>query len=396
MLRISPEALVFARVDPSVSIAKDIKNKAQWGQLHLNPASEALNDEGKSEYANWKPYFMQYAEACRVCDNLKPNKNEFHQIGGPISLITNIHRLKGKYMETGKVVITDPDEAGATADLIETDIDFICDTMTVTDCKSYVHGYRIQDQLKLHLKKCFSAQPFAVPAEMIRQYSFPNLPGPNGIDTQINVPMTHVIEAILLFPQHPWERTCFKNPRWQNVQLKFLDQDFPDMMNRTDSHNFYRSQIQANLLDVGFSCTENFENSILLKYGTGDSNKFFTYTDVTNFAFSIPISIPCTNSFFEEGANSAQNTVISLTGKPISESENPYYNISDTNPTTGKQANPEMKNQTAPILVLVSNTFFAFSVNNEGWGECRYETNKSWNQFFAQYYPDVVLEDLDH
>jgi hypothetical protein len=206
--------------------------------------------------------------------------------------------------------------------------------------------------------------------------------------------MTHAVEAVLLFPQHPNERTCFKNPQGQNVQLKFLDQDWPDMTNKTTDHNFYRSQIQANMLDVGFSCTENFENSILLKYGVNDDNKYYTYTDVTNFAMSIPIAIPCTNAFFEEGANSAQNTVISLSGKPEKETENPYYNISETNPATGELVNRETKNTTPPILVLVSNTFFAFSVNNEGWGECKYETNKSWNQFFAAYYPQHMVSDL--
>jgi hypothetical protein len=122
----------------------------------------------------------------------------------------------------------------------------------------------------------------------------------------------------------------------------------------------------------------------MLKYSGKKGERFFTPTDITNFAFSIPIEIPSTNAFFSEGVNSVNNTVISISGDCIKQDEEVYYNVSETDVAEA--------NKTAPILCAVSNTFFAFTVGENGRGDCKYEINKSWNQFFAEYYPGEIVE----
>jgi hypothetical protein len=119
----------------------------------------------------------------------------------------------------------------------------------------------------------------------------------------------------------------------------------------------------------------------MLKFSGKAGERYFTPTVVTNFAFSIPIEIPSTNAFFSEGANSVNNTVISLSGDCIKQDEEVYHNISETNDLE--------VNKTAPILCAVSNTFFAFTVGPNGRGDCKYEINKSWNQFYNEYFPDA-------
>jgi hypothetical protein len=111
--------------------------------------------------------------------------------------------------------------------------------------------------------------------------------------------------------------------------------------------------------------------------------RYFTLADIINFAFSVPVEIPSTNALFAEGANSTQNTVISLTGNAFIQGEEEcYHNVSETN--------VEVINRTLPVLCLVSNTFWVFKTNpRTGDGECVCEINKGFNEFFQLNFPDL-------
>ena len=71
------------------------------------------------------------------------------------------------------------------------DVSFGATTITALQIKSYIYGYKIKQRLKDYLKSYFASNPFVVPAEMLRAYSFPNVPAENGIDTQVNITITH-------------------------------------------------------------------------------------------------------------------------------------------------------------------------------------------------------------
>jgi hypothetical protein len=210
----------------------------------------------------------------------------------------------------------------------------------------------------------------------VRHYSFPNTPNERGIDTQVNIPKTHVTEVVVLFPHSPNDLTVYMNSKYKDLSLKFLDMNWPDTPINITTESFFRSQLQANQLEVLLQCSEEFENSYMINFSYKLGEWYFTPTNITNFASSVPVEIPSTNALFSEGANSTQNTVISLAGNAITQGEEEcYHNISETN--------VEVISRTPPVLCLVSNTFWVFKTNAQtGDEECIYEINKGFNEFF--------------
>jgi hypothetical protein len=123
----------------------------------------------------------------------------------------------------------------------------------------------------------------------------------------------------------------------------------------------------------------------MIDFSGKNGEQFYTNTDITSFAFSVPVEIPSSNAFFAEGANSRNNTVIALSGDAIKQGEEEvYHNISETD--------MEIVNKTAPIFVAVSNSFWFFKVDKDGNGECKYEINRSWNRFFVDNFPELLRE----
>jgi hypothetical protein len=234
IIRLTSQSLVIARVDPSVSIDK---------MTHLHHS--IIGGE------NYQTRFLQIAHFVSAAST--SNRNRFYQLGNPVSLIANCTFTEAGGNITG-------------VEYTNSEVIFGSATISAVQIKSYVHGYKIQDKLREFLKAYFSAHPFGVAAEMIRSYSFPNQPTERGIDTQINVPLTHMVEAIVLFPRHHNDITCYLNPKYKNLQLKFLDQSWPDTAVNTTDPTFFRSQLQANQLDVLLQCTESFENSYMIDF----------------------------------------------------------------------------------------------------------------------------------
>jgi hypothetical protein len=308
----------------------------------------------------------------------------FHQLGTAISLISDVIFTQTELAD---------DEVGHSTGDVNSVVYKNCEhvvfgsaTIAAVQIKSYIHGFRINNRLKDYLKEYFAVNPFAAPAEMIRSYSFPNTPSERGIDTQINIPLTHAVEVIVLFPHHHNDTTCFMNPKYKNLSLKFLDMSWPDTAVNTTEPQYFRSQLEANMLDEPLQCANEFENSYMVDYSGKREERYFTHTDITSFAHSIPIEIPSTDAFFAEGANSTSNTVISLTGDAIRQGEEEVY---------GNIALDDgiLHNKTPPIFIAVSNTFWVFGVDPQtGAGRVNYEINSSWNQFFQRYYPALYIQ----
>ncbi|GHU20178.1 hypothetical protein FACS189472_11090 [Alphaproteobacteria bacterium] len=369
LFRLSPEGLVIMRVDPEISILKET-------QLHTSTVfksgQERNYEKAMHQVAHW------------IAPASRSHRNMFHQLGTPIEIISSLHITQAE---------ADGDSPGyPTGDVLTVgfknhpEVVFGAQTIFAKQIKSYIHGYRINKQLKQHLREYFSVNPFAVPAEMIRSYSFPNTPSERGIDTQINIPLTHAVEVCVLFPHHHNDITCFLNPKYKDLSLKFLDQSWPDTAVNTTEPQYFKSQLEANLLGEPLQCSNQFENSYMVNYSGKKHERYYTHTDITNFAHSIPIEIPSTNAFFAGGANSTSNTVISLTGNAITQGEEEVYN--DISRGDGI-----LVNRTPPIFVAVSNTFIVFGIDPQtGAQKCHYEINLGWNEFFQRYYPELYAQ----
>jgi hypothetical protein len=367
MVKFCTESMVFCRVNPTASIRRETR-------LHHSKGSD-----GK----NYKGALLAVASALEENPNAMAERNRFCQIGTPVSLY-------------GKITLTvdgSTPPAFAKIEVTNTLANFAAPTIEVVSCKSFLYGFKIKKELVEHLTSYFQSNPFCVPSQVMRSYSFPNPPSIRGLDTQINIPLIHCVEAIVVFPHFHNDVTCFLNPQYKDLCLKFLDQSFPDTGVDTTSDAFFRSQLEANQLGTLLQCTQAFENSYQIKYSGVTGERYFTPTDVTDFAFSVPVDIPNTNSLLSDGANSRQNTVISLTGNAIEQKETDkvaegvYYNVEE-DPTTGKETTP---NVTAPILILISNAFWCFSVApNSDTPHCTYETNKSFSEFCEQYFPSAL------
>jgi hypothetical protein len=347
---------VIAQVNPRESIIKETR-------LHHSTTSGGVHFEQQ---------FLEIANY--VSADSYQKRNMYYQLTQPINLIARVDWT------------VDTNDKVNSVSFIRSDVVFGSSTISALQIKSYIYGFRISRKLIDFLKNYFTHNPFVVPAEMVRSYSFPNPPNDKGIDTQVNITITHATEADLLFFHSPNDTTVSLNPKYKDVSLKMLDQSFPDTAINTMAESFFRSQLQANYLGVGLQCIESFETSYQVDFSGKLGERFYTHTDITNFCITLPLEIPNPNALFAEGAHSNQNTVISLTGNAIKQGEEEvYHNISETN--------VEVYNKTCPTLCLVSNTFWVFSISADtGLGECHYEINKSWNQFFAQYYPDLYAQ----
>jgi hypothetical protein len=311
----------------------------------------------------------------------RSHRNRFHQIGTSIDLISDVtyHRA----------LVDEEEEPNGTGDVDAVvyknceHVVFGAATITAVNIKSYIYGFRIKQKLREFLFTYFSQNLFIVPAEVIRSYSYLNAPSEKGIDTQINITITEMTEGIVLFPHYHNECTVFHNPKCKNVQVKMLDQSFPDTAVNTTDPAFYKSQLEVNLLGEPLQCTESFENSYMLDFSGKPNERFFTHSDDTSFAFSFPVIRPSTNALLTEGANSNQNTVIALIADVIRQGEEQvYHNIS--------REDGLIPNTTPPIFVVVSESFWSFCIDTSTRTQvCKYEINTPFNRFLQREYPGV-------
>jgi hypothetical protein len=132
-------------------------------------------------------------------------------------------------------------------------------------------------------------------------------------------------------------------------------------------------------------CSNSFENSYTLDFSGKPNERYYTYTDITDFAFSVPTERPSSNAVFSEGLTSHENTVIALSGQAIKQGEEEvYYNIS-------RGPNP-VANITPPILALVQDSFLVFSARDVG--VAVHETTRSWNDFLKDFVTPEAYQEL--
>jgi hypothetical protein len=114
-------------------------------------------------------------------------------------------------------------------------------------------------------------------------------------------------------------------------------------------------------------------------------------SDDTDFLMIFNLERQSSNAFFSDPVNST-NESITLTGSPQSQGMGDfdantggdvYFFLNDESDSDDDDAH---KNHTAPILSVVSDTFWLFTTTERP----VYEIGMSWNECLAKHFPDVL------
>jgi hypothetical protein len=150
-------------------------------------------------------------------------------------------------------------------------------------------------------------------------------------------------------------------------------------------------ELESCNLDTILPPTEAFESSYLKKACPYFPFRQRCQSDDTDFLLIFNLERQSSNAFFSDPVNST-NESITLTGSPQSQGigdnvakkgGDVYYFLNSENDQIDDEAH---KNHTAPILAVVSDTFWLFSSK----GRPTYEIGMSWNECLAKNYPDVL------
>jgi hypothetical protein len=250
-------------------------------------------------------------------------------------------------------------------------------------------GFSLKDSVKQALAQYYASVPFVVPAERIFIQSFSTGPSPSGLNCAMNIPLINAKEVIALFPRSPNDLTCFRNPEYHHLMLTLLNRNFPQKGCNSNSTEFFRMELESCNLDTILCPTESFENSYLKKVCPYFPYRQRSEEDDTDFLMIFNLERQSANAFFADPVNSA-NESIALTGSPQSQGMgnaatragggDVYYYLNAEN-----ENDEEQHNHTAPILAVVSDTFWLFSSSEKP----QYETSTSWNDTLQKSYPEI-------
>ncbi|GHU20318.1 hypothetical protein FACS189472_11450 [Alphaproteobacteria bacterium] len=173
--------------------------------------------------------------------------------------------------------------------------------------------------------------------------------------------------------------------------LTLLNRNFPQKGCHSNSTEFYRMELESCNLDTILCPTQSFENSYLKKVCPYYPARQRCSEDDTDFLMIFNLERQSSNAFFADPVNSS-NESITLTGSPQSQGVGDYaahkggdvyYYLNAENDTTDDEAH---KNHTAPILAIVSDSFWLFTTTDRP----TYEIATGWNETLAKHFPEVM------
>jgi hypothetical protein len=265
------------------------------------------------------------------------------------------------------------------------------DVSITSSAVSTIMGFSLRDSVKEAFSLYYATTPFVIASERVFIQSFSTGPSASGLNCAMNIPLNNAKEVIALFPRDANEITCFRNPEYNHLMLTMLNRNFPQKGAHSNSTEFYRMELESCNLDTGLCPTQSFETSYNKK-----SCPYFPFRqrceeDDTDFLMIFNLERQSSNAFFADPVNSA-NESITLTGGPqaqgIGDPVNKtggdvYYFLNAENDQTDDEAH---KNHTAPILAVVSDTFWLFSTKERP----LYEIGMTWNECLAKNFPQVL------
>jgi hypothetical protein len=375
VIRVSPDALVWCSVHPAFSLKQEAE---------LNALTEGAN---VYDLGNDHPVFdyKRVANGISTIDQQFYYDKRFTQLNAPGRAASN--------------VITSPISDSAYLLSVYKGCDLVvrADNITTWEATSTICGFGLKDVYLKYLQRYYSVTPFVAPGEVVRVYNFSTGPSDGGLQCMTTLPMLNVKEVITLFPRYATDLTCFHNPCLTGLQIQMLSRNWPDQPQSTTSPEFFRLQLEAANLDSVLPCTESFENSYTTiptyNYPIRDRSR----GDDTDFAFVLPTERGSANAFFFDGVSS-RNETISLKATPLTVDENgqqkfvnTYYvlNRNQEQPQTptgnGNETYPYKYNTTAPIIALVSDSFFIIQAGKIA----IYESGRTWNEIFQEKFPQL-------
>ncbi|GHU21436.1 hypothetical protein FACS189472_14110 [Alphaproteobacteria bacterium] len=207
----------------------------------------------------------------------------------------------------------------------------------------------------------------------------------------MNAPLVNAKEIIGLLPRTSNDLTCFRNPEYHHLMFTLLNRNFPQKGCNSNSTEFYRMEMESCNLDTILCPTQSFENSYLKKVCPYFPMRQRCSEDDTDFLLIFNLERQSFNAFFADPVNST-NESITLTGSPqvqgIQDTEHKtggdtYYYLN----AEGDQVDDEAHhNHTAPILAIVSDSFWLFTTTERP----TYEIAAGWNETLMKHYPDVL------
>jgi hypothetical protein len=258
------------------------------------------------------------------------------------------------------------------------------DDMRTTDAVSTIMGFSLKDSVKTALAVYYRDIPFCVPSECIFIQSFSTPPTDSGLNCAMTIPLNNAKEVIALFPRNANDLTVFRNPQYDHLMITMLNRNFPQKGAHTNSTELYRMELESCNLDTILCPTESFENSYLKQVCPDFPIRQRCNEDDTDFILLFNLERQSTNAFFCDPVNSSNET-IQLTGSPQKQGINGdvYYYLNAENETADDDAH---KNKTPPILAVVSDTFWFFSLGQRA----VYEKAMGWNECLAKHFPEVL------
>ncbi|KAA6403302.1 MAG: hypothetical protein EZS28_001174 [Streblomastix strix] len=221
---------------------------------------------------------------------------------------------------------------------------YIKETITTNIC-----GYRASETCPNCVRQFYQNSPFVVPAQLIESWVFPSAASQAGIKTAQNIPLSHITNMCILFPND-------------------AGRNFPDFPMNALNEQSFTMQLQANILVNIFEACDQYKNSL----ATPRANKTRRYnavSDYTSFLITIQYERNSNGALtFDELDSKIQNIPVELKGHPIFAGDIETYNNVDTN---GKHPPP-------PILCTVHDTFWLFTPADGG--SCVYDIIHSFDQ----------------
>jgi hypothetical protein len=138
-----------------------------------------------------------------------------------------------------------------------------------------------------------------------------------------------------------------------------------------------------NLLDDDLPPTESYENSYLVPVATKRPYRDRSRTNNSDFVVSINITRESSSPFGSEPYHNPLGETITLQSTPLltEDFQDTYlYPFARHN----NPVNVAQRNNTPPMLALVSDTFWFFTTQR-----CVYETQMNWNDAFQRYFPTL-------
>ncbi|GHU19232.1 hypothetical protein FACS189472_08720 [Alphaproteobacteria bacterium] len=265
------------------------------------------------------------------------------------------------------------------------------DCLITRSAVSTIMGFSLKDSVKQALAQYYATIPFVVPSERIFIQAFSAGPSASGLNSAMNIPLINAKEIIGLFPRTPNDLTCFRNPEYHHLMLTLLNRNFPQKGCNSNSTEFYRMELESCNLDTILCPTQSFENSYLKKTCPYYPMRQRCSEDDTDFLMIFNLERQSSNAFFSDPVNSS-NESITLTGSPqvqgIQDAEHKtggdtYYYLNAEDDQVDDEAH---HNHTAPILAIVSDTFWLFTTTDRP----VYEISAGWNETLGKHYPDVL------